>query len=151
MEAANAPFFVDNEVIVLTKNGTWVADGVEITHEGTRKLFARALKHDADGYFLSVGRETKRIQVEDTPYFVMCVEGDPTAGFTLCLNDETEEPLDPQSLKYAPGRLVCAVRGHAERAKFLHSAYFQILQYLEEDSSTYFLNVQGKRVELAHK
>src|SRR5437016_14636421 len=87
----NAPFFVDHEVIILSKNGVWLADGIEITHEGTRRLFAKNLKRDEKGYFIQVGRETKRIEVEDTPYFVQRIEGDLVSGIKLFLNDETSE------------------------------------------------------------
>lgn len=135
----NAPFFVDNEVIIISKNGVWLADGTEITHEPTRKLFARSLKKDAQGYFLHIGKETKRIQVEDTAYFVVRLEGDPTAGYELILNDESREPLDPNTLHYRPGRLVCKTKSGKEEAKFLHSPYFDLLKHLQEDSKSYFL------------
>src|SRR5689334_11837061 len=103
-------FFVDNEVIILSKNGVWMADGIEISHEPTRRLFARSLKKESDGYYLHIGRETKRIQVEDTPYFVHLLDGDPLKGFELVLSDESREKLEPPSLHYKPGRLVCKVK-----------------------------------------
>ena len=147
----NAPFFVDREVIILTRNGVWVADGTEISHEPTRKLFARSLKKDAEGYFLHIGRETKRIQVEDTAYFVVRADGDSARGYELLLNDETSEKLQPRSLGYRPGRLVCTVKGGGEEAKFLHAPYFDILKNLKEDKSEYFLEIEKQRVALARK
>ena len=81
--------FRDEEVIIITRGGLWLADGQEITHEPTRKLFARSLKKDSQGYFLSIGRETKRIQVEDTAYFVTRIEGSSASGWMVFLNDET--------------------------------------------------------------
>ncbi len=147
----NAPFFVDNEVIVLSRNGVWLADGDEITHEPTRKLFARSLKKDADGYRLYIGRETKLIQVEDTAYFVSRVDMHPDGGADLLLNDETRERLAPDTLSYRPGRLACRVKEGSEDAKFLHAAYFDILKNLEEDEDTYFLQVAGQRIQLARK
>ncbi len=155
MKTANAPFFVDNEVIILTRNGVWLADGTEISHEPTRRLFAKSLKKDAAGYFLSIGRETKRITVEDTAYFVHRIDGSPNAGFELWINDETHEKLVPSTLEYRPGRLVCRIKSGAkegaEKAKFLHAAYFDLLKSLEEDSKSYFLKIGGVRVELASK
>jgi len=149
---SNAPFFVDNEVITLCANGTWVADGYEITHEPTRRLFARSLKHDSQGYFLSIGRETKRIIVEDTAYFVHRIDRSP-GQVTLWINDEKQEPLHPESLSYRPGRLTCRIErdGRAEDARFLHAAYFDLLRELEEDASHYFVTLAGKRVTLANK
>lgn len=138
-ENKNAPFFVDREVIVLTRNGIWLADGTEITHEPTRRLFARSLKKNEEGYFLHIGRETKKIQVEDTAYFVQRLDGTAASGFTLLLNDETSEKLDPQTLDYRPGRLTCKVKNQTEEAKFLHAPYFDLLKNLQENSNTYFL------------
>lgn len=150
----NAPFFVDNEVIVLNRQGIWLADGIEITHEPTRKLFSHSLTRDAEGYFLKVGRETKRITVEDTPYFVLRVDGTPAAGFELLLNDECRERLDPLSLAYRPGRLTCRVKQSSameSEAKFLHAPYFDLLRYLNEKHGIYFLEIQGKKAILARQ
>ncbi len=149
----NAPFFVDNEVIVVNKHGVWIADGHEISHEPTRKLFARSLKHDEKGYFLKIGRETKRIEIEDTAYFVHRIDGEPGKGMTVWVNDEQQEKLDPESLRYRPGRLTCSIirDGRAEEAKFLHAAYFDLLKHLGEDESIYFLDFAETRITLSKK
>lgn len=132
-------FFVDNEVIVLTKNGTWIADGTEISHEPTRRLFAKSLKKDQKGYTLHIGRETKQIQVEDTAYFIHRVDGSAEDGYKVWINDETQENLDPSTLKYQPGRMTCKIKGGTEDAKFLHAAYFDLLKGLKQDSTSYYL------------
>src|SRR5689334_18442225 len=99
MPEQHNPFgFTDNEVIRLTSNGVWIADGYEITHDPTRKLFAKSLVKDEKGYYLHIGRETKRIEIEDTAYFVHRVDGDAGTGFELWLNDEQRERLKPETL-----------------------------------------------------
>lgn len=143
-----APFFVDSEAIVLTRNGVWLSDGIEIDHEPTRRLFAKSLVREGDGYLLAIGRERKRITVEDTPYFVIGLSGDRASGFTLRLNDETTEKLDPAGLRYRPGRLTAAL-GRGAEAKFLSAPYFELLQGLQEDETSYFLRIGGKRIDLA--
>jgi hypothetical protein len=150
MDSPNAPFFVDNEVITLTRNGVWISDGTEISHEPTRRLFARSLKRESDGWFLRIGRESKRIEVEDTAYFVIRIDhaGD---AVELTLNDESHERLDPASLSYRPGRLICRIRGGEAEAKFLHAPYFDLLKDLEEDARGYFLILGGQRVEISGK
>lgn len=147
----NEPFFSDQEVIILTKNGIWLADGIEISHEPTRKLFARSLKKKGSEYFLEIGREKKKITIEDTPYFVIRIDGSPKEGFQLSLNDETKEKLNPQTLDYRPGRLVCSVKNQTEEAKFLHAPYFELLKEIEEDENGYSLQIQGERIRLAEK
>ncbi len=153
--STNAPFFVDNEVIILSQNGTWLADGTEITHEPTRRLFARSLKKDEKGYFLAIGHETKHIHVEDTAYFVQRIEGNQEEGYELLINDETREKLHPHTLKYRPGRLICRIKSNQEEARFLHAAYFDLLKSLQEDPSSYYLEFglsqQKLRVQLASK
>jgi hypothetical protein len=155
MSKSQAPFFVDREVIVLTQNGVWMADGTEITHEPTRRLFAKSLKKDQEGYFLQIGRETKKIHVEDTAYFVIRIDGDSSQGYQLLLNDETTEPLVPESLLYKPGRLTCKIKSSQEEAKFLHAPYFDLMKTLTEDETSYYLelgtSLHLKKIKLANK
>jgi hypothetical protein len=141
--------YVDTEVIRLTKNGVWLADGHEITHEPTLRLFAKSLKRDEKSYFLHIGHEMKRIEVEDTAYFIERIEGAPSEGYTLFLNDGTSEKLNPQSLKYQTGRLTCLVHQGEDEAKFLSIPYMELLKQAEEDDQGYFLLIEEKRIPLA--
>jgi hypothetical protein len=136
--------YIDLEVIILTKEGVWMADGSEITHIPTRKLFARSLKKDADGYFLSIGRETKRIHVEDTAYFVERIE-----GLEAFLSDGSSEKIDPSTLAYQPGRLTMRIKNGIEEAKFLRGPYHEILRDLEEENGSYFLKIAGTKLKLS--
>jgi len=147
----NAPFFVDTEVIRLTKNGIWMSDETEITHEPTRRLFAKSLKKKDDGYYLAIGKETKKIVIEDTAYFITRIDGDMNSGLTLSLSNEAKEKLVPSTLKYKPGRLTCLVLNQTEEAKFLHAAYFDILRNLEEDDSSYYLTFNNHKTVLLQK
>jgi hypothetical protein len=150
------PPYEDREVIVVNKDGIWLADGSEITHEPTRRLFARSLKKDSEGYFLSIGRETKRIVVEDTAYFVERIVKNAdskieNADVSLHLSDGTQETLDPGTLRYSPGRLTCRIKNGSDEAKFLRGPYYEILRDLESDqgtAKTYFLNFNDKKIRL---
>lgn len=147
---ANAPFFVDEEKIVLNKNGIWLSDGIEITHEPTRRLFALSLKKDEAGYFLQIDTEKKRIEVEDTAYFIQRIEGSPDEGYQLWTNNQSIEDLNLKTLSYKPGRLTCRLQNE-EEAKFLFAPYFEILKNLEEDSISYFIQIRGTRIDIAKK
>jgi hypothetical protein len=155
----NAPFFVDNEVIRILKNGTWIADESEITHEPTQKLFAKSLFKNEKGYYLKIGRETKTILVEDTAFFVIRVDGEPHGkdGVTLTLSNEQKLRLNPSTLHYRPGRLTCSVKTpnieEEIEAKFLSAPYFDLLKHLEEDHDSFFLDFEAPkaRVTLSHK
>ena len=146
------PLYEDREVIIVTKDGIWLADGSEITHDPTRRLFARSLVKDSEGYFLSIGRETKRIEVEDTAYFVERIVRKTAGEVSLHVSDGTQEVLDPGTLRYSPGRLTCKIKNGTEEAKFLRTPYYEILRDLEESREEsgpgYFLNFNGKKIRL---
>ncbi len=142
------PGYVDTEVVKLTRNGVWLANGQEISHEPTGRLFGKCLRRDDQGYFIQIGREYKRIVVEDTPFFVSSLDGDPRTAIWVCLSDETREKLDPLTLAYRPGRLTCRVKGGEEEAKFLSAPYFELLRDLQEDPKGYYIVIAGIRVDL---
>ena len=54
-------------------------------------------------------------------------------------------------MSYRPGRLTARIKDGKEEAKFLHAAYFDLLKDLQEDSKSYFLTLNGQRIELARK
>lgn len=147
--------FIDFETIRLTRDGRWLANGEEITHEATVRGFARHLRKDADGYLIAIGRESKRIEVEDTAFFVLGLEGSPLKGWIVRLSNETSQPLDPGTLSYRAERLTCRVSAagfdQPEEARFLPAPYMELLRHLEEDDRAYFLIIQGRRIELARK
>lgn len=140
---------VDTETIRINGKGLWLADDREITHEPTVRLFSRSIRRDEKGYFLHIGQEYKRIEVEDTAFFVLRAQGSAEEGYDLLLSDETWERLDPATLIYRPERLVCRIKGGEEEAKFLNPAYLDLLKDLREDGHWYFLVLEGKRMDLA--
>jgi hypothetical protein len=142
--------YIDHENIVLTRNGMWLADGDEIGHERTRKLFSRSLVKTASGWALKIGREKKDVLVEDTSLFVDRLNGEPQKGFEVEVSDQSCSKLYPETLNYKPGRLTCLVNKTTE-AKFLQVPYMELLKFLEEDKNAYYLTVEGKRHNLMTK
>lgn len=115
---------------------------MEITHLRTLLLFSRSIRREASGkYYIHVGPESAEVVVEDAPYTVrsVTIEEDPDGlpkDYTLHLNDETEEPLVSGSLLVSDENVMyCRVKGGAERARFLRSAYYQICAKLEYDET----------------
>ncbi len=145
------PDYVDREVIRITRHGVWLADGDEITHEPTRRLFARSLKKDEEGYFLQIGREEKAIEVEDTAYFVTRIFGNPNEGYTLQISDETTERLIPTTLRHQPERLTCQIKNGQETAKFLRNPYLELLNELSQDTEGYYLEFTDNQSKLRIK
>ena len=70
--------------------------------------------------------------IEDTPWVVTAVDGDPESGFAVVLNDDTREPLDPATLVVGlDDVLYCRVKGGAHEARFLRPAYYALMRHAE--------------------
>lgn len=143
------------ENIILTKNGVWLSDNEEITHERTILAFSRNIHRSQNGYEIRIGHERKSIHIEDTMFFITSIEGAPEIGFTIRTNDQRIGELDPTTLRYRPGRLTCRVpdphSGLGEDAKFLSTAYYEILKHLEQDENGFSITIEGKRIPLDSK
>jgi len=140
--------FIDLETIRLTKNGTWLSNGDEITHRETVLAFAKHLGRDETGYFIRIGNDFKRIEVEDTAYFVRAFSRE-NERIEIRLNDDSLETLDLDTLRYAPGRLTCQVKSGRETAKFLSQPYHGLLSLFEESERAYTLRLGAKTVSFS--
>jgi hypothetical protein len=131
------------------KDGLWYSDDEVIPNAAIRRLFSRTLQVSADGRGrLELGEDTADVIIEDTPWVVTHVEGDPAAGFSVLLNDETSEPLDPATLAVGAGDvLYCRVKGGPHRARFLRPAYYELMRHVETAADGGFvLPVAGRRI-----
>jgi hypothetical protein len=133
------------------KDGLWYSDDEVIPNRAIRRLFSRTLRILPDGRGrLELGEDRADVAIEDTPWVVTSVDGDPEGGFSVVLNDETVEPLDPASLRIgAEHVLYCRVKGGAYEARFLRPAYYQLMRHVESGpGGEYLLRVAGRRVLL---
>jgi hypothetical protein len=137
--------------IVFGRDGRWYADGERITNPRIALLFSRHLVQRDDGtYALVMGDERAPVEVEDTPWTVIRVDGDPAHGLTLTLNDRTTEPLEPETLRIAAdSSFSCRVKGRA-RARFLRSAHNALAQHVEPagDAGGFAIRIGGRRYPL---
>jgi hypothetical protein len=147
------PLFQDNETIRLTKDGEFLSNGEPITHDRTIEAYHRHLRRDAEGWFIEIGNNLKRIEVEDTGYFVRDIEWSGEAGsrgerVELLLSDGARETLDPGTLSYRPDRLVCMVKGGHETARFLRKPYHELLLRALHSGTRYELRIGGRAYAL---
>jgi len=151
---ARAGFYpVESGKISFRRDGHWYVDDERIDNPRIALLFSRSVRRAPDGsYFLQVGDEHASITVEDTPYVVKSIKGDAHQGFSVVLNDETIEPLDPGSLTIGPDNvLYCVVKNGQQRARFLRHAYYHLSDCLQADQRGGFCFVMmGKRYPLRH-
>jgi hypothetical protein len=150
---ARAGFYaVESGKISFRRDGNWYSDDERIDNPRIALLFSRSIRQNPDGsYYLQVAEERGPITVEDTPYVVKAIEGDAQSGFTIVLNDEEREELDPATLEVgADNVLYGRVKGGKSRARFLRNAYYHLSPGFETDERGGFLiTMRGRRYPLS--
>jgi hypothetical protein len=139
--------------IRIDREGAWFYRGVEMSRREIVALFYRHLQQDAAGcYFIEIGRQRYRIEVEDTAYVVWAVrwvesrdEAEECAY--LLLSDGSTEKLDPATLRIGAGNVpYCKVRNRRFDARYSRSAYYQLAEHVRHDSmqNAYFIALNGR-------
>ena len=145
---ARAGFYaIESHEIRFGRDGEWYSDGERIANAKIAALFSRSIRRDPEGgYRLQMGDERARILVDDTPFVVRSVDGDPKHGFTLALNDGTSEPLDPATLSSGPDNALYARVKGDEEARFLRPAHYALARWIQGDESSGFaIETRGNR------
>jgi uncharacterized protein len=133
------------------RDGNWYCDGEVIPNRAICRLYARAMTVGDDGVArLELGEDRAKVEIEDTPWVVVGVDGEPRRGFTVRLNDETAEPLDAATLRVGGDNvLYCRVKGGRHEVRFLRPAYYELMRHAEPGSGGGVeLPVGGARVAL---
>lgn len=138
-------------MIFIDKQGRWFHKGVEMIRRDFIRLFYENLEIDPSGrYIISLGKDRCYLDVEDTPFVVRRTSegnaGTEGGRFILSLSDDTEEPLDPETLRVGDGDvLYCRVKSGVFPARFARPAYYQLAEHIEEEGGRFFLEMDGKR------
>ena len=143
---ARAGFWaIESHAIRFGKDGRWYADDEPIANQRIADLFSRHVTRGDDGaWWLVIGDERARISVDDTPFVVSRVDGEPSGGFTIGLNDGSSEPLDPATLRLGDGEvLYCDVKERKYAARFLRAAQAELLGHAQVDGERFFLPLPG--------
>jgi hypothetical protein len=137
--------------ISFRRDGRWYNDDEPIGNPRIAKLFGKCLRPTADGRWqIAMADERAFVEIEDTPWVVTAVGGDAAHGWTLRLNDDSEEPLDPRTLAIGPGNVLYAtVKEGRHRARFLRPAYYQLAPAFEEHAGGFVLASGGRRYPIA--
>jgi len=131
------------------KDGWWYANDERIQNRRINVLFSQHLRKTPEGtYEIVIGWDRVAVEIDDTPYVITGVSGDPEQELTLRLNDESEEALDPHTLYVGHEHvLYCRVKKQEHLARFLRPAYYQLTAHVQEDTKTsaYLLKVGDSR------
>jgi hypothetical protein len=139
--------------ISFRKDGWWYANDERIENRRINVLFSRHLHQNSEGrYEIAIGGDRVVVEIEDTPYVVTHITGDPERGFVVRLNDDSEETLTPTTLYVGPNQvLYCRVKNGRCPARFLRPAYYQLATYIHEGSvsGTFFLPLGGTLYQIS--
>jgi hypothetical protein len=123
--------------IRIDREGRFIHEGGEVTHEGFKRALFRWLDRlppPDNRYILRL--DDKRyayLDVDDTPLVARAARLDPDGQAWLALSDGTEERLDPRSLTVDPqGILRAAVRGGGLEARLASSAVAALSDLMTE-------------------
>ncbi len=148
---AQAGFWaVSSGTISFRGDGRWYSDDEPINNGRIAKLFSRCLRQVEDGRWqIAMADERAFVEIHDTPWVVTSVGGDPATGFTIRLNDDTEEPLAADALTVGDRNvLYTKVKGGTYPARFLRPAYYQLAPAITERDGRFLLEAAGIRHEI---
>ncbi|MDG2307433.1 MAG: DUF1285 domain-containing protein [Candidatus Binatia bacterium] len=150
---AQAGFWaIESNTIRFGRDGNWYSDDEPIVNPRIARLFSQHVTRGDDGeWWLVIGDERARIVVDDTPFVIHRVDGSPTDGFSIELNDGTTEALPAGSLEVsAQDVLYCSVKDGAFRARFLRAAQAELLSHTKEIDGAFVLPLpDGQSARLA--
>lgn len=128
--------------ISFRRDGRWYNDDEPINNARIAKLFSRCLRRAGDGRWqIAMADERAFVEIEDTPWVVTSVAGDAARGFTIRLNDDSEEPLDPSTLTVGDANVLYTRVKDGHPARFLRPAYYQLAPAIVERDGRFLLAV----------
>lgn len=124
---------IESGEIRFARDGRWYSDDEPIPNPRIALLFSRHLCRREDGWWIVMGDEKARVTIEDTPWVVVRVDGSPERGFTIGLNDESQEVLLLPELRLSEdGVLYATIRERAHSARFLRAPQAELLSHAEQ-------------------
>ena len=142
-------------LIFINKEGRWYHKGAEMIHRDFIRLFYQHMELDSQGrYVINWNGQRCWVDVEDTAFVVRRVTFKDgaraqNAQYLLHLSDDTREPLAPDTLFVGQDNvLYCKVKNRFFPARFLRAAYYQLAEYIEEESGIYYLPLHGRKYNI---
>lgn len=140
--------------IRIDKEGTWYYQDLPIINKNIYLYLNQCLTRDPSGrYILSMNGEQCYLEVEDTPFVIQAAELRARAGkpahLVVKINDGTEEPLDTATLRVAADNVLYArIKQATFESRFTRAAYYQLAEFLGQDSGGYYLLIEGAKTYL---
>lgn len=120
--------------IKIDKDGKWYYENCEIINPLVLRSFCEALNQDEAGrYRIVMDSEVCYVEVEDTPFVVSAIRGDPQCGLYLRLNNLETHPLNPDQLCIGKNNILYAILPGGMKVRFTRQAYYSLALMMEED------------------
>lgn len=132
--------------IRIDKEGRWYYEENEIINPLVLRSFCQSLEKDGQGrYRIIMNSELCYVEVEDTPFVVSAIRGDPQCGLYLRMNTMETFPLDPGKLSFGEDNVLYATLPDGMKVRFTRPAYYALALMMEEDNEgNIILTVCGK-------
>jgi len=132
--------------IRIDKEGKWYYHGSEIVNPLILEYFQNALEKDEDGrYRIVLEHEMCYLDIEDTPFVVTSLKGNPETGLSLLLNTGDLHDLDPSTLSVGKDNVMYCTLPDGMSVRFSRAAYYTLALMMEEDEeNNIVLKVGGK-------
>src|SRR3954471_8965451 len=143
--------------ISVDREGRFIHEGAEVTHEGLKRALFRWLDRlpPPDGRYvlrLDERRFTYLESVADTPLVARAARVDAAGEVQLALSDGSEEPLDPGTLTVDDAGVLRAwVRGGRLEARLATSAAAVLRDALREGDGAALLRLAGRSYVLPRR
>lgn len=120
--------------IRIDKDGKWYYENNEIINPLVLRSFCDALNKDEHGkYRILMDSEICYVEVEDTPFVVSTIRGDPQCGLYIRLNNMKTHPLDPELLCFGEDNVLYMILPDGMKVRFTRPAYYALALMMEED------------------
>ena len=129
--------------IRIDREGRWYYEGSEIINPMVLRAFCQALHRDDRGkYCIVIEPEVCYVEVEDTPFVVSSVRGDPLIGLYVRLNTLETYPLDPAKLSIGKDNVLYITLPDGMKVRFTRPAYYSLALMMEEEDGYIVLKIR---------
>jgi len=129
--------------IRIDREGRWYYEGNEIINPMVLRAFCQALMRDDQGrYCIVIEPEVCYVEVEDTPFVVSGVRGDPQVGLYVRLNTLDTHPLDPSKLSIGKDNVLYVTLPDGMKVRFTRPAYYSLALMMEEEGGYIVLKIK---------
>jgi hypothetical protein len=120
--------------ISIDKDGKWFYHGQEIVNPLVLEYFCNALEKDEQGrYRIVLEQEMCYLEVEDTPFVVATLRGEPETGLSVLLNTGLLYELNPETICIGDNNVMYCTLPHGMKVRFSRAAYYILALMMEED------------------